>query len=177
MDVTCKAVQHRGCRAKSGRFGVQRYSRRVNPSLTTDSETKPLLGIFAVRVLLLCGAVAALFAGVTMGWRGTALDKIWALNPRAHSVLVQFSPSLGVPFFLLAGCLGVAGTGWIRRKRWGWRFAVAIIGVHLLSDIANIFFGRIAEGAIGVLIAGGILLYMSRSAVRRCFEETAGKSF
>src|SRR5258707_9849223 len=82
-------------------------------------------GINAVGVFLFFGATMASFAGATLTWPGTSLDRLWALNPAAHKQLATFGKPAGVLFLLLAATLAVAGTGWFKQRLWGWRFAVA----------------------------------------------------
>ncbi len=55
------------------------------------------------------------------------------------------------------------------RRRWGWQFAVAIIGTQALGDIVNILYGHTIQGAVGVMIASALLFYMTRPSIRGCF--------
>ncbi len=96
----------------------------------------------------------ASLAGTTLVWPGSALDRIWNLNPRAHDELVPFGRVVGIPFLLLGATLAVASLGWFKRRRWGWRLAVAIIATQVLGDLVNIFRGDPLRGGIGFLIAG-----------------------
>jgi hypothetical protein len=114
----------------------------------------------------------ASLAGITLSWRGTALDGIWTLNPRAYSELVPLGQPIGLLFLLLATALAIAGRGWLKRRRWGWLLAVVIIAIQILGDIANVFFGRIIQGVVGVTIAGALLVYMTRPSMRACFVAT-----
>lgn len=52
---------------------------------------------------------------------------------------------------------------------WGWWLTVAIFLVNGLSDVAQIFMGHFLERGIGVVAAGVILFYLSRSNVRGAF--------
>ena len=108
-------------------------------------------------------------AGTTLVWRETALDRIWALNPRAYKELVPFGRAAGISFFLLAAVLVTAGVGWFKRRMWGWRLAVAVIATQILGDLVSAFMGRVIEGAIGVVIAGALLLYLLHREVRVVF--------
>jgi hypothetical protein len=38
----------------------------------------------AIDIFLFCGAAMASLAATTLLWRGTALDRLWALNPKAR---------------------------------------------------------------------------------------------
>ena len=64
----------------------------------------------------------------------------------------------------------MAGLGWFRRSRWGWMLAVVIISINLLGDLFNAFRGEWLKGAVGVLIAGWLLTYMTREHVREYFR-------
>ncbi len=123
----------------------------------------------AVGIFLLFGAVMASLAGTTLAWQGSALDRIWSLNPHAHKELAPFGKAVGIPFLLLAATLAVAGIGWFKRRRWGWRLAVAVIATQVLGNLVNIFMGDLVRGGIGFLIAGALLLYLLRPQLRSAF--------
>jgi hypothetical protein len=108
----------------------------------------------------------AFLAGITLAWRGTMLDKIWTLNPRAYNALSPFGTTAGILFLALALALAIAATGWLIRRRWGWWLAAIIIGTQVLGNVTNILFGHIVEGGVGVAIAGSLLFYMTRPFVR-----------
>ena len=110
-----------------------------------------------------------------MVWPSTALDRMWALNPRAYKELAPLGKVVGIPFLLRAGTMAAAGMGWFRRRRWAWRLAVALIATQVLGDLANIFLGRIVEGGIGAAIAGALLFYLLRAKVRAAFEGHASR--
>lgn len=126
-------------------------------------------GVSAVGTFLFFGCLMASLAGMTLVWPGTLLDRMWALNPRAYKELAPFGKAVGIPFLLLGVTLAVAGTGWFKRRLWGWRLAVAIIATQVLGDLANVFLGRVVEGAIGVAISGALLFYLLRPAVKSVF--------
>jgi hypothetical protein len=76
-------------------------------------------GMTAVGIFLFFAAAMASLAAATFLWRGTALDHIWALNPRAYRELVPFGKAPGILFLLLGLVLVVAGVGWFTRRIWG----------------------------------------------------------
>jgi hypothetical protein len=127
----------------------------------------------AMGIFLLFGAIMAFLAATTLLWRGTAFDRMWILNPRAHKELASFGKAVGIPFLLLAVTLAIAGMGWFKRRLWAWRLAVAIIAAQVLGDLVNVFLGRVVEGGIGVAIAGALLLYLLRADVKTVFEVEA----
>src|ERR1700682_4756427 len=102
-------------------------------------EASTRRAITAIALFLLWGSLMAFLAGVTLVWRGTALDRMWALNPRAYNELAPFGKTVGILFLLLAVTLVVASVGWFKRCVWGWKLGVAIIAAQLLGDSINVF--------------------------------------
>ena len=128
------------------------------------------LAMKAIGVFLFFGALMASLAGTTLIWRGTLLDRMWALNAPAYRELSPFGKTVGIPFLLLSAALAVAGAGWLRRRLWGWRLAVIIITTQVAGDLISIFMGHFVRGATGVTIAGALLFYMLRPEVRASFD-------
>jgi hypothetical protein len=132
-------------------------------------QTKSPKGIIAVGIFLFFGAIMASFAGTTLVWPGTTLDRLWTLNPRAYKELAPHGKAVGIPFLLLGVTLAVAGMGWFRHRLWGWRLAVGIIAVQVLGDLVNAFMGDLVGGGVGFIIAGALLMYLLRREVRAAF--------
>ena len=126
-------------------------------------------GFTAVGLFLFFGAIMASLAAATLLWRGTALDRLWVLNPIAYEQLAPLGSVVGVFFLLLGAALTTAGIGWFRRRLWGWRLAVAIIAAQVLGDVVNCVRGDLLRGGLGVLIAGALLLFLLRPKVRATF--------
>lgn len=125
-------------------------------------------------IFLLFAAIVASLAGTTLLWRGTILERIWVLNPRAYNQFAPLGKAAGIPFILLGITLAIAATGWFKRRFWAWRVAVAIITIQVLGDLANVFLGRIVEGAMGATIAGVLLFYLLRVPMRSALERDGG---
>jgi hypothetical protein len=123
----------------------------------------------ALGIFLFFGATMASLAAITLLWRGTVLDGAWALNPTAYGQLATMGGKVGVLFLLLAAALAMAGIGWFRRRVWGWSLAVVILAIQVLGDIVNCVRGDWLRGAVGVVIAGALLLYLARPKVRGVF--------
>jgi len=132
-------------------------------------ERDSFIGFKAIGCFWFFGAAMASLARITLLWRGTVLDRAWALNPQAYATLAPLGKLIGVPFLLLAVALLIAGVGWFRHRFWGWQLAVVILATQVLGDLFNAVTGHLMSGAAGVLIAGALLLYLLRPDVRSAF--------
>jgi hypothetical protein len=54
-------------------------------------------GFTAIGFFLFFGAVMATFAATTLLWRGTPLDRLWALNPTAYNRLAPLGGIVVIP--------------------------------------------------------------------------------
>ena len=133
-----------------------------------DIRQKPP-GWFAIGIFLLWGAAMATLAGVTLTFPGTALDRVWTLNPGGHQGLVILGRWAGLLFFPLGIALALAGFGWLKGRRWGWILAVAIIGINASADAIRLVSGAWLEGLVGVVIAGALLAYLLSKRMRTYF--------
>jgi len=126
-------------------------------------------GFTAVGIFLFFGAIMASLAATTLLWRGTALDRLWALNPMAYKQLAPLGSMVGVFFLLLGAALTTAGIGWFRRRVWGWRLAVVIIATQVLGDVVNCVRGDLLRGGTGVIIAGALLMFLLQPKIKATF--------
>ena len=140
----------------------------INARFVPAKELRPF-GFSAVGGFFFFGAVMATLAAATLLKPGTALDRAWALNPIAHVQLMSMGRLMGVPFLAVAFALLMAGVGWFRRRRWGWMLGTSLIVVNLIGDLANAIQGERMKGVIGVVIAGLLLVYMTRPRMRSYF--------
>jgi len=127
-------------------------------------------GWLAIGIFLLWGAAMATLAGITLTLPGTILDRVWVLNPRGHEGLLALGRWAGMLFFPLGIALALAGFGWLKRRRWGWILAVAIIGINASADAVRLFSGALLEGLVGVVLAGALLIYLLSPSMRAYFE-------
>ncbi len=122
-----------------------------------------------IGVFLVFGATMAAYAAVTLLKPGTFLDALWALNRQAHEQLVWLGRIAALPFGVLSVALGCAAVGWFRRRHWGWVLGTSIIAINAVGDLVNLAIGEHLKGAVGVVIAGLLLIYMTRPGVRNYF--------
>ncbi len=112
----------------------------------------------------------ATYAAITLLKPGTFLDRAWELNPAGHAGLSSMGRAIGIPFLILATALFLAGTGWLKRKHWGWFLGTGIIASNLLADAIHLLLGD-WKSLVGVVIAGMLLLYITRGRVRSYFVQ------
>src|SRR5258708_8018724 len=132
-------------------------------------QRKSHTGITAMGIFLFLGATMASLAGVTLIWRGTILDRMWAINVPAYRRLAPFGKTVGIPLLLLGATMAVAGTAWFKRRLWAWRLAVAIIATPVLGDLVNAFMHDLLRGGVGFVIPGLLLVYLLHPEVRADF--------
>lgn len=114
----------------------------------------------------------AAYAAFTLAVPGTPLDRLWALNPEAHLQLAPLGKLVAAPFALLSVAMLFTGIAWFRRRRWGYLLGTLIIALNLAGDAFNLLRGEYLKGATGVLIAGLLLVVMTRPAMREYFRES-----
>jgi hypothetical protein len=131
------------------------------------------LGLTAMAVFLFFGATMATLAGITLLFPGSFLDPIWRLNPEVGEQLRQLGHGIGIAFLGLGAAMIAAAVGWIKRRFWGWALTVLIITSQVLGDFVNALRGELLKGAVGVAIAGALLVYLLRSTTRDAFEKVS----
>jgi hypothetical protein len=120
---------------------------------------------------LIFGTVMASVAAATLLSPGTALDRIWALNKSAYRQLAPWGRPVGIAFLIVGVALALAAAGWFRRRPWGWWLTVVIIATQMLGDFVNVFAGHLVKGGIGMIVAGALMFYLLRPAVRAAFRK------
>ena len=91
-------------------------------------------------------------------------------NPRAHQELAPFGKAAGLGFVFLAALLALATFGWLRCRAWGWKLTVILITAQIVGNVANIVSDRVVEGAVGVVIATALVVYLFRQRTRDVFH-------
>lgn len=137
-----------------------------------DAPNRRPRGFAAIGAFFVFGATMAAYAAVTLLVPGTILDAFWALNKRGHAGLVLLGRGAVLLFAVLSLLLGLAAAGWFQRKYWGWMLGVAIIAINATGDLINAVMGEWLKGAVGVAIAGLLLIYLTRPGMRTYFRQT-----
>jgi hypothetical protein len=137
--------------------------------METGENRRPR-GFVPLGVFFLFGTTMTAYAAITLLKPGTTLDRLWALNKTGHAELASLGKSAGLGFMVLSALMCAASVGWFRRRHWGWALGTTIIAINVAGDLVNLARGERLKGAVGVAIAGPLLIYMTRSRVRNYFR-------
>jgi hypothetical protein len=130
-----------------------------------------------IGVFFVFGATMAAYAALTLAFPGTPLDALWALNKGGHQGLLWLGRIAAIPFMVLSVALACTAVGWFRRRRWGWILGVTVIGINMAGDLSQVAMGERLKGVVGVVIAGAVLIYMTRPAIKRIFSKDCMSGF
>jgi hypothetical protein len=136
--------------------------------MTASSPTTAGLRLFGV--FLVFATTMACLAGFLLLKPGTVLDRVWALNPRAHQQLAPLGPWMGIAFLLLAVVGAYTTRLWFQRRILGWRLAVFAIAIQALGDTINFARGEVVPGLVGLFIAFGLLVLLLSRRVKSAFH-------
>jgi hypothetical protein len=77
--------------------------------LDHSSKMRPFM--MRLGAFLIFGGCMSEIAGMTLVWRGTMLERVWALNPTAYRQLVPLAGIVGPLFLLLSAAMAIASVG------------------------------------------------------------------
>jgi hypothetical protein len=131
-------------------------------------------GILILSIILFLATSIALIIAISLLIPGTILDVLWNLNPSVHVGFTAMGKILGI-FLIILGIITLfAGFGILKGKKWAWWIAVFIFAANGLGDIVRISAGGyedILGGLVGILIAAGVLFYLTRPYVKDFFKK------
>lgn len=132
-------------------------------------KAKPV-GIFLIAIFFALATCVLISVGLALLFPGTEMEAIWRLYPARRALLMPHRNWLGPGFLTLAFAMACASIGCFRRRTWGWSLAVAIFALNGIGDAVQLAMGHWIEGAVGVIVAGAVLLYLSRLNTKRAFR-------
>lgn len=127
-------------------------------------------GILVIGALLLFGSALAIATGISLVHPGTFLDLLWALNRPAYSAFASLRRPAGLALFVIAVATTLTGLGLLKGKKWAWRLTVAIFALNIAGDVVRLAADGVIKGALGLAIAVGFLVYLTRPGVRTYFR-------
>ena len=126
-----------------------------------------LSGFFAA------GAAVSFLALISLATPGGPLEAMWRINPRAREA---FAGMGGWAIVLMAGvgfACALSAAGLWKGKKWGRRLAIGVLAVNAAGDAANALLGIEPRAAIGLPVAGLLILYLAGRRAGRFFEADA----
>jgi hypothetical protein len=111
----------------------------------------------------------ASLAAITLHWRGTALDRLWALNPTAYKQLAPLSRLVGVLFLAIGAALFTGKNRMVPTPPLGMETRGCNHRAQVLGDVVNCVRGDWLRGGIGVVIASTLLLFLLQPRIRATF--------
>jgi uncharacterized membrane protein (DUF2068 family) len=115
------------------------------------------------------GATVAGLTVVMLLAPGSWADAVWQLKPSAQSDFRTLGAAAVPLMLLVTGACAGAAIGLWRRRRWGCRLAVGVLGINLVGDLANALLRHDWRTLIGIPIGGAMLLYLTHSRIRDRF--------
>ncbi len=127
-------------------------------------------GFVPIGVFFVFGATMAAYAAATLLKPGTALDALWALNKTGHAQLVVSGPRRWPGLFRSFGAAVCRFHRMVPPPLLGMASGNVDHCFNATGDLINAARGEWLKGAVGVAIAGGLLLYMTSGGVRNYFR-------
>jgi len=117
-------------------------------------------GVTAMACFFVFGTLMSALTALLLVFPGTPLDDLWKANPDAQfgfkhlggwAVLLMLTVS--------AACL-CAAIGLWHYQRWGFSFAMAILGVNLVADLASASVRHDWRSLAGIPVSGAMIFYL-----------------
>lgn len=137
--------------------------------MTGSSQNRPF-GITALSIFFMLGAAISFTVSVSLVFPGSFLEPIWRLNPRAREAFASVGAWAIILMCAVCVSCALAAAGLWRGARWGYRMALALLIINMLSDIANVILGVEPGAVVGVPVVTVILTYLAGRRVRRFFK-------
>lgn len=115
----------------------------------------------------------SLLTAVSLATPGGPLEPMWRLNPRAREA---FAPMGGRAIVLMAAvsaACALAAVGLWKGKRWGRRLAIGVLAANAIGDAVSAILGVEPRAAIGLPVAGALIVYLASRRAGRFFEAGA----
>ncbi len=126
-------------------------------------------GVVLIAVFFALSICILVSVGTALLLPGSFMEVVWKLYPARRAEMMPYRALMVPGFFALATAMLFISIGLFQFRRWGWWLAVALFAANGLVDFAQIFMGRLLEGAIGVPVACAIIYYLTRPSVRTAF--------
>lgn len=140
--------------------------------MLTALETRPG-GITALSIFFWAGAAISFISALSLLLPGSFLEPMWRLNPRAREAFTGIGAWAILLMCAVCVACATAALGLWRGTRWGYWFALALLTINLVGDIANALLGTEPRAAVGIPIVLALLVFLLSRRVRRFFSKAA----
>src|SRR5262249_53022169 len=105
-------------------------------------------GLFAFGLFLYFAAFMAALAAFLLLFPGTPLDRLWVLNPRAHTDLAALGKWVAIAFLFLSVLAVYTAILWFHGRRRAWRIAVAALALQVVGNLIAVSHGDRLRGLV-----------------------------
>jgi hypothetical protein len=127
-------------------------------------------GITALSLFFAAGAAIAFTSAISLAFRGTPLDAMWRLNPRAYDKLLGLGSWAALLMLVISMNCAAAALGLRRGKRSGRVLAIVLLAINLVGDALNALLGSEPRALVGIPIAGALMAYLFTPRARSYFR-------
>jgi uncharacterized membrane protein (DUF2068 family) len=118
------------------------------------------VGVAVISLFFAFAALMAALSATMLLFPGSALDRLWKLNPQAKPGLTALGAG-GVVLMAIVCVIGAtAAVGLWRSRRWGLWLSVGALAVNLAGDLGNAVLLHDWRTLVGLPIGGAIISYL-----------------
>ncbi len=117
-------------------------------------------------IFLLVSSLVSGLGALTVLWPHSPLSAVWSVKETEYHQLLRVRTVAGGGFAILSVVLASTIVGWLRRRRWAWFLESGILFINLVSGVLRIVMTQQWSGAIGVLVEGLIVVWVTSRPVR-----------
>ena len=127
------------------------------------------VGILALAVFFIFGSAVSVLTCAALLFPGGILEPMWRLKPEAHEQFLRMG-LWGVALMVAVGlACALSAYGLLVFARWGYWLALSLIGLNLVSDLADAVLRADFRTLIGLPIGGAMIAYLLSAPVKRRF--------
>lgn len=137
--------------------------------MSNSSRSWANIGLTAIAIFFLAGAVICLWTMLALAFPSTPLDVLWQLKPSSKTSFEAMGWGAYALLAPLAVVLVATALGLLARNRWAYWVTVVLFAVNAVPEIGALFAGEWAS-LVPVLIIAALIGYLFTPPVRRAFR-------
>jgi hypothetical protein len=128
------------------------------------------LGLRALTGFFVFGSIMSATAGLGLLFPNGPLESIWQFNPESHEALSKLGGVAVALMVVVSTACALSAIGLLNHATWGLRFALGVLAVNLVGDIANAIVRSDLRTLIGLPIGSLLIAYLLRPGIRGLFK-------